>query len=98
MIVRILGEGQFRVDDELLDVLNEIDAEFEAAVEQGDAETTARTLAALLDAVRTQGVEVEPDLLLESDLILPYADADLSQLRAWLEGPDSPDGQGLIPG
>lgn len=98
MIVRILGEGQFRVDDELLDRLNVLDQVVEKAVAESDAEALAPALAALLDAVRQDGVELEADLLLESDLILPDSDADLEQLRAWLEGPDSPNGEGLIPG
>lgn len=97
MIVRILGEGQFRVSDALLDELNLLDQAVEAAVAKGDDEALRPALATLLAAVREGGVELEPDLLLESDLILPYADADVAQIAAWLEGPDSPDGEGLIP-
>ena len=98
MIVRILGEGQFRVDDALLDELNVLDAAVEEAVAHGDEEALKPAVAALLDAVRSHGEEVEDDLLVESDLILPYADADVAQIAEWLEGPDSPDGEGLIPG
>lgn len=98
MIVRILGEGQFLVDDALLDELNVLDEAVEAAVAARDEEALRTALAALLAAVRGDGVEVEPDLLLESDLILPFADADVAQIAAWLEGPESPDGEGLIPG
>ena len=98
MIVRILGEGQFRVDDALLDRLNELDEVVEAAVARGDDESLRPALAALLQAVRDGGLEVGPDLLLESDLILPSSDADVAQIAAWLEGPDSPQGEGLIPG
>ena len=82
MIVRILGEGQFRVDDALLDRLNELDEVVEAAVARGDDESLRPALAALLQAVRDGGLEVEPDLLLESDLILPFSDADVAQIAA----------------
>ena len=34
MIVRILGEGQLRVDDAAVSELNELDAKVEAAVER----------------------------------------------------------------
>ena len=98
MIVRILGEGQFRVEDTLLDQLNVLDADVEAAVAEGDEESLKPALAALLDAVRSHGEAVEDDVLVESDLILPYADAGVDQIAEWLEGPDSPDGEGLIPG
>lgn len=97
MIVRILGEGQFRVSDTLLDELNRLDQAVEEAVANGDDEALRPALTALLAAVREGGVELEADLLLESDLILPYADADVEQIAAWLEGPDSPNGEGLIP-
>lgn len=96
MIVRILGEGQFLVPDELLDRLNELDQVVEAAVADQDDEALRPALAALLDAVRAEGEEVAPDLLLESDLILPYADADVAQIAAWLDGPEG-NGEGLIP-
>ena len=36
MIVRILGEGQLRVDDSATDELNVLDAELEKAVNAGD--------------------------------------------------------------
>lgn len=97
MIVRILGEGQFRVSDELLDRLNVLDQAVEDAVAHDDDDALVPALTALLDAVRADGVELEPDLLLESDLILPYADADVAQIKEWLDGPDSPDGEGFFP-
>ena len=37
MIVRLMGEGQYRIDDSLLERLNEIDDRATAAVEAGDA-------------------------------------------------------------
>jgi len=36
MIVRILGEGQLRVDDSAATELNELDAKLEATVERND--------------------------------------------------------------
>ncbi len=98
MIVRILGEGQFLLSDTLLDVLNELDGPLEAAVDAGDEEAFARALTALLEVVRAEGSEVDPDLLAESDVILPGPETDVTQARAWMEGQDSPDGQGMIPG
>lgn len=97
MIVRILGEGQFRVSDELLDRLGVLDQAVEDAVAQADDAALVPALTAMLEAVRADGVEVDPDLLLESDLILPYADADVAQIKEWLDGPDSPDGEGFFP-
>lgn len=95
MIVRILGEGQFRLDDAELDLLNALDDDVEAAAKAGDAEWLGRALGRLLDEVRTQGAELDPDLLLESDIILPDADATLDEVRDWIGQDES--FQGLLP-
>ena len=36
MIVRILGEGQYDLDDHALDALNGLDTQIESAIEAGD--------------------------------------------------------------
>ena len=48
MIVRILGEGQFRVDDAVTAELNQLDTELESAVEHGDEPAFRAALTALL--------------------------------------------------
>ena len=92
MIVRILGEGQWDVADGDLPRLNELDAGVEAAVEAGDTEAFGRSLAALLDGVRSHGTLHPADSLDESDLILPPADATIDEVRQLLAD------DGLIPG
>ncbi len=92
MIVRILGEGQLEIDDAATDQLNVLDAQLETAVNAGDEAAFQPALAALLDKVRTLGQPVAPDALEPSDLILPYADAGLEDVREMLTG------EGLIPG
>jgi hypothetical protein len=92
MIVRILNEGQWNVDEEHLLELNRLDDEVEAAVENGDEVTFANTLAALLNGVRTHGSVLPVDSLEDSDLILPPSDATLEEVRALLTD------EGLIPG
>ena len=92
MIVRILAEGQWDVSEEHLAELNRLDAEVEAAVEADDEAAFAKTLAALLDAVRTCGTVLADDSLEESALILPPADATVDEVRELLND------DGLIPG
>ena len=75
-----------------LDALNPLDAAVEAAVEAGDEPAFARSLADLLDGVRSAGVPRDADALDESDLILPPADASIAEVKDLL-GDD-----GLIPG
>jgi hypothetical protein len=92
VIVRILEEGQFQVADEELEALNRLDDDVEAAVESGDEAVFARSMAALLDAVRTKGTPLAAEALEDSDLILPPADATLEEVRDLLSD------EGLIPG
>ena len=92
MIVRILSEGQYDVADTALDRLNELDAAVEAAVADGDETAFRAALAALLDGVRTVGTPHPDDDFVESDLILPPADAALEEVREMLAD------DGLIPG
>ncbi|MFC5200670.1 PspA-associated protein PspAA [Streptomyces kaempferi] len=92
MIVRIMGEGQVRLDDGHLTELNKLDDELLAEVEGGDEAGFRRTLAALLDAVHRLGTPLPDDALEPSGLILPSADATLVEVRDLL------DGDGLIPG
>ena len=92
MIVRILGEGQLQVDDSAAKELNVLDAALEKAVNAGDEQAERAALTALLDRVRSLGTPLAEDAIEPSDLILPYADADLADVRSMLT-----DG-GLIPG
>jgi hypothetical protein len=84
MIVRILGEGQFRVDDDAAAELNRRDAELEAAVERGDEAGLAATLDGLLSHVRAHGTAVPPDTLEPSELILPHEGSKMDEVRKLL--------------
>jgi len=92
MIIRILGEGQYDVEEGALDKLNELDATLEAAVEAGDEAAFGTALTELLAGVRSAGAEHPADSLDESDLILPPSDATIEQVREMLNE------DGLIPG
>ena len=92
MIVRILGEGQFRVDDAAAAELNQLDAVLETAVEHSDEGDFADALTHLLAQVRTHGSPLPPDILESSDLILPHQDSSMDEVRKLLTD------EGLIPG
>jgi len=92
MIVRILGEGQLELADDVLDHLNNLDAAVEAAVESGDEDAFRSALTTLLDGVREHGRPVPDDALLPSDAILPASDIPLAEVRQLLGD------EGLIPG
>jgi PspAA-like protein len=93
MIVRILGEGQWRVEDGAVADLNRLDDAVEDAVATDDEAELAGALHALLEEVRTLGTPVADDELSDSELILPAADSTLDDIRALLSSTD----EGLIP-
>jgi len=92
MIVRILGEGQLRIDDTATTELNELDAKLEATVERNDESGFRPALEELLTRVRAIGRPVEPGSLEPSELILPAEGATMDEVRELLSG------DGLIPG
>ena len=93
MIVRILGEGQWRIEGPGQAELNALDDAIETAVTADDQEQLAQALRQLHDKVRAVGTEVPDDELADSDLILPETDASLDEVRALLNESDD----GLIP-
>jgi hypothetical protein len=91
MIVRILSEGQFDVDTSHLDALNKLDDAVEHAIDSGDEAAFSGALASLLDAVRSWGTSLPDEQLVDSDLILPPADASADEVKQLLGD------EGLIP-
>jgi len=92
MIVRIMGEGQYQVDDGQLDALNRLDSALTAAIDAGDESTFQSALQALLAKVREVGTGLPDDSLEASDAVLPGADANLGDVVAMLGD------EGLVPG
>ncbi|AXI87175.1 PspA-associated protein PspAA [Streptomyces griseoincarnatus] len=92
MIMRILGEGQYEVTEEHMNLLNELDAALQSAADAGDEAAFTTALSALLDAVRSLGAPLPVEQITPSDLVLPDADTSLTQVREMLSD------EGLIPG
>ncbi len=91
MIVRVSGEDQYRLAEEDVARLNELDNAVVAAVDGRDEQGFAQAFATLLDHVRTKGTRVGDDELEGSDLILPPPDLSLAEAGAEFTG------EGLIP-
>lgn len=91
MIVRLMGEGQYRVDDDLLTELNELDEQAYAAMEAEDEPTLDGILEQMSELVRSRGEQLPPEDLHPSDAIIPPADLTLEETR------DLMSDDGLIP-
>lgn len=92
MIVRILGEGQFTLPDDRIDVLNGHDTRLTAALDTGDVDAFHAALDAMLAEVRADGARLPDEELVESDVILPSSDATVDEVRDMLAD------DGLVPG
>jgi hypothetical protein len=91
VIVRLMGEGQYRVDDDLQQRLNEIDTRAGDALAQDDEETFRGELARLAETIRSEGERLDDSDLSPSDLIVPPPDLSLEEAHELFEG------EGLIP-
>jgi hypothetical protein len=91
VIVRIATEGQFEVEDGVVEKLNELDNACVDAVESGDGDAFQRNFDELLALVREHGTELPDDDLHESALILPPPDLTFE------EAGEQFTGEGLIP-
>ena len=91
MIVRLMGEGQYRVDDSIQDQLNQLDDRATAAVEAGDETTLDQALDQMFELVRAQGERLPDEDLSPSDCLIPPSDLTLEETRQLLST------EGLIP-
>jgi hypothetical protein len=92
VIVRLMGGGgQYRVDDSLLDRLNQLDDQAVAALERGDEEELDARLDEMADLVQTEGQPLPENDLTASDVVIPPSDLTLEETRRLLSE------DGLIP-
>jgi hypothetical protein len=81
VIVRLMGEGQFRVDDGLLAQLNELDDRAQAAADEGDEPELDRLLDAMWLQVQSGGERLDDDDLHPSDIVIPPSDLTLEETK-----------------
>jgi hypothetical protein len=91
MIVRISGEGQYRLGDEDAARLNELENAVVAVVEGGREDGFDEAFSAVLDYVRANGTPVGDDEIEISDVIVPPADISFAEASKDFTG------EGLIP-
>jgi hypothetical protein len=91
VIVRIAGEGQFKLPDEDAGRLNELDNKAVAAAEGGDEAGFRDLWSQMLALVENDGETLDGDELVESDVILPPRDVTFAEAQGEFTG------DGLIP-
>ena len=91
MIVRLMGEGQYRIDEDLRSRLNELDTKAAEKIDQEDEPALDQILDEMAQLVRDEGERLPDDDLTGSDLIIPPSDLTLEETRALFSD------EGLIP-
>jgi hypothetical protein len=91
MIVRLMGEGQYQIDDGLRAQLDELDGRAQTAIDAEDEPTLDDMLDEMWQIVRGRGERLPDDDLSSSDLIIPPSDLTLEETRKLFTD------EGLIP-
>ena len=91
MIVRILGEGQYRLEGDAVGRLNELDDRAQEALERDDEGELDRYLEEMASLVRRGGERLSDDDLSPSDVIVPPIDMTLAETKSFFSD------EGLIP-
>jgi hypothetical protein len=91
VIVRLMGEGQYRLADDAVRQLNELDNQAQAAVEAEDEPRLDTLLEEMWELVRSAGEPLPEDDLSASDAVVPPSDMTLEETKRFLNT------EGLIP-
>ena len=81
MIIRILGESQFRFDDSNLGDLNKIDNQIVDHVKNGNQDGFCQELARMITTVKELGKPISVQEVIPSDIIVPPADLSFQEAR-----------------
>jgi hypothetical protein len=76
-----MGEGQFRIDDDLRGQLNELDDRALSALEAEDEAALDALLDEMWQLVRERGERLADDDLSASDLVIPPSDLTLEETK-----------------
>ena len=91
MIVRLIGEAQYEVDEGLVQRLNELDRQALEALGRDAESELDRCLDEMANLIREGGKRLADDVLAPSDIVVPPSDLTLEETRRLISE------QGFIP-
>ena len=91
MIVRVMGVGQFRLEDDAVSRLNELDDRAQEALDREDEAELDRYLDEMAALVKRDGEPLADDDLSASEAIVPPSDMTLEETKQFFSE------EGLIP-
>jgi hypothetical protein len=92
-IVRIMGQGQFMIDNKILKKLNQIDNSIVQLVSNDRTDNTEfkKRLSELTDIVEKNSKQLDPKEIVQSDIILPSTDLSIEEAKRLFQG------EGVVP-
>lgn len=84
MIVRIMGDNQYRINDQDAPEIERLDNNLMSTVDAGDQVHFDAALHDLVEHVRQHGQVVPNEELVPSDVMIPAADMSLTEAREML--------------
>jgi hypothetical protein len=81
MIIRVIGVGQYEVDDSVLARLNELDRQALQALDREDEAELDAFLDQMAVLVRDEGTRLADDVITASDVVIPPSDLTLEETR-----------------
>ena len=85
MIVRILGDRLYDVEEPDLARIEALDSVMDAALKSGDEAAFSAALSEMIDKVRSGSEPLPDDDDMTSDLVLPHEGATLQEVRDMLD-------------
>lgn len=82
MIIRVLGVGQFRLDDRHIDSLNTVDNKIVEDVSKGNQKEFREDLAEMISIIKEKGKPLDPAEVVPSDMIVPPEDLSFAEAKS----------------
>ena len=86
MIIRLMGYGQYQLEEKYLDNLNRIDNQLVTIVQNNDQENFQKTYPKLIQYVQKHATPLPDDEIHESQIIIPPDDLTLEEAKKIFTG------------
>jgi hypothetical protein len=93
-IVRIMGQGQFRINEDTVKKINEIDDAIVQILQnesKADDQECRAKVAEIVQTIKSKSQKLEDKELIESDIIVPDTDISIDEAKKVFQG------EGIIP-
>jgi hypothetical protein len=85
MVVRIMEDDQYRLDDSYLPFIEQLDEKLHTAMTEDNAELFYPALQEAIELVRAKGTKVPHTEVIPSNIVLPAPDMTLEEMHKYLD-------------